>query len=58
MAKADDVLLRIVDTLGRLPQRLLEKWERRWEWYKEDGTKKLEDLSKPYKEDRQLPVRI
>ena len=58
MPIADDVLLEGVDTLGRLPQRWWEKWEYRWESCKEDGTKKIEDLSDPYRVERPLVVRV
>ena len=58
MPTKDDVLSEIVDTLGRLPERWWVKWEQRGDFYEEDGTKKVEDLTEEYRKARPLAVRI
>ena len=58
MANDTDILSEIVDALGRLPQHLWDKWEYRWEYYEEDGTRKLERLMPEYAVHRPLARRI
>ena len=58
MPNADDVLSEIVDTLGRLPERWWENWERREEFYEKDGRKKIDHLTEEYQEVKPLAVRI
>lgn len=58
MPTADDILSEIVDTLGRLPSRWWGKWEQRGDYYEEDGTKKIEELTEEYQEIKPLALRL
>ena len=54
----DDVLAEIVDTFGMMPERWWRKWEWRSEFYEEDGTKKIQHLTKEHWSTIRLTNRI
>lgn len=58
MLNAENVLSEIVDALGRLPEPWWKKWERRADFYEEDGSKKTTNLTENHWETKPLAVRI